>query len=88
MAQSSAYHTLFQNLFFDGKDKFAGTIPIKGNNTLAMLYTSTSATAIASLFISVLFSVAQYLEDDLQRILRANLDFRPLVPLLDSASAF
>ena len=76
MARSFACRTFFQNLSLGGKDKLAGAAPTKGNNTFAMSRAPTSA--IAPPVISALSSVAQYSEDDLQRIFRTVLHFRPL----------
>ena len=79
MAQSFAYHIFPQIPPFSGKDKLAGTALTKNNNTLVILHTLTPATAPPVVF--ALSSVAQYLENDLQRIFQTVLDFGPLVPL-------
>ena len=58
MAQLSTCCTLPQNYFFSGKDKLAGAIPTKDNNTPAVSHILTFIAAVALLIISALFSVA------------------------------
>ena len=65
MAWFFVCRTLFQNLLLDSKDKFAGVVLTKSNNTPAMSRASTFATAVAPLVIFALLSVAQYLKDNL-----------------------
>ena len=47
MAQFFACRTLLQNLLLGGKDKLAGTALNKDNDTFAVLYAPTLATAFA-----------------------------------------
>ena len=77
MARSSTCCTPPQNLFFGGEDELATAASTKGNNTPAMSHALILATAPP--VISAFFSMAQYLEDDFQRIVKTVLDSRPLV---------
>ena len=80
MARSSACRTLSQNPSLSGKDKLAGAAPTKSNNISGVSYALTPAIALSVFFI--LSSMAQYLEDDLQRIFKTVLDSRtPAFPL-------
>ena len=85
MAQSSARRIPSQIFFLGGKDKLTGAALTKDNNTPVVLYAPTLAAAPSVVF--ALSSIDQYLEDDLQRILRTVLDFRPLASLLTPAPA-
>ena len=82
MAWSSACRTPPQNPPLHGKDKLAGAAPTEGNNTPAVSRAPTPA--VAPLDVSALSSIARYLKDDLKRIFKTVLDFRPpaLVPAL------
>ena len=77
IVQSFICCTPLQNLLFGGKDRFIGATLTKGNNILAVLRAPTST--IAPPVVSILSSMARYSEDDLQRILKNVLDFRPPV---------
>ena len=83
---SSACHTLPQNLLLDGKNKIAGAAPTKVNNTPAVSRASTIA--VAPLIASIFSHVAQYLEDDLQRIIKIGLDFKLSAHFLAPIPAF
>ena len=78
MAQSSIYCTFPQNPPLGGKDKLASAAPIKGNNTSVLSSPPTST--VAPPVISALTFLAQYLEDNLQQLLKIVLDFRPPAP--------
>ena len=81
MAWSSACRIYSQNLLVGSKDKLAGNASSKGNNTSAVLRAFISAIFLAPPVISALFSIAQYLKDDFQQILRTVLDFQlPVSP--------
>ena len=86
MAQSFACQTLSQNPFLGSKDKLANAALIKGNNIPAVSRTPTPAIILS--VISALFSIARYLEDDLQQIFRTLLDSRPPALLLAPAPQF
>ena len=84
MAQSSARCSLCQN-FYNGKNKLAGGTSNKGSDRYTPAPTATRAftPAIAPIVTPLIASgsadssVIRYLKDNLQRILRTVLDFRP-----------
>ena len=75
MAWPFTCRTFPQNPPFSGKDEPAGAAFTKANNTPAVSRAPTAA--IAPPLVSILSSVALYLEYDLQQILRTVLDSRP-----------
>ena len=96
MAQSSARRSSRQNLY-NGENKLAGGTPTKGSDrcTLAPAATRAPTPAIAPIVAPLIasgpvnFFLVRYSEDDLQRIFRTVLDFRPpaLVPALVDVAA-
>ena len=82
MAWLSACRTPSQNLPLGGKDKLAGAAFTKGNNISVVSRARTPT--VAPSVVAALFSIARYLEDDLQRIFRTVLDSK----LLALSSAF
>ena len=88
MVQSSARCSHRQNLY-DGKDELAGRTLTKVSDcctpfpaaTRALTPASAPVVAPFAVFGSADSSVVRYSEDDLQRILRTVLDFRPLAPV-------
>ena len=83
MARSSAHRTFPQKTPLGDKKKLAGAAFTKGNNI--PIVSRAPNPAVAPPVVSVLFSMAQYLEDNLQLILKTVLDFRcfatPLIPV-------
>ena len=75
MAQSSTCYILSQNLPLGGKDEFIGIAFNKDNNTPVILCIPTPALVIVPA--TTLSSIAQYLENDLEQILRTVLDSTP-----------
>ena len=63
-----------QNFLIGSKDELASIASIQGNNIPAMSHASTLTTILAPSVVFASFSVAQYSENDLQRILRTILD--------------
>ena len=88
MAQSLACRTLFQNFPLGGKNKLVGAALIEGNNITAVLCVFTLFFAFALPICFTSSSMAKYLKNDFQQILRTVLNFRPSAPLLAPASAF
>ena len=96
MAQSFARHSPCQNPH-NSKDKLASGTPTKVSNHCTLTPTATCAPIPAAAPVvaplaasgSADSSVVRYLEDDLKRILRTVLDFKPptLVPALIVAAA-
>ena len=77
MAWSLAYNTLLQNSPFGSKNELARAASSMSNNTSAILYALIFIATFATLVVSTLFSVAQYLENIFQWILETALDSRP-----------
>ena len=89
MVRSSASCSLCQNPH-DGKNELAGGTPTEGSNrhppAPVVIHALIPAVALGVAPLaasgSANSSVVRYLEDDLQRILRTVLDFRPSTPVL------
>ena len=94
MARSSARCSPCQNSH-DGKNELAGETPTKGSDRRTSAPAASRApTPAIALVVALLAasgsadsSVIRYSEDDLQRILKTVLDFRPIAPIPASAAA-
>ena len=88
MAWTSACHTHLQNFLLSGEDELAGAASTEDNNTLFVSFAAIPAVIVAPLLVLASSSVAQYLENDLQQILKIFLDFGPSAPFPTLAPAF